>query len=142
MRLALTWCGLALLAVGCGGQAPPAASPAEREAEPAGAAPPATRAEATPESLEEPASDEASGDASEAPGLAAELSSADAAFGESLAEGRADCASAERFKDEICRLARRICELERSEPRSTAPSCEDGRRRCEQAQRRFDEVCG
>lgn len=52
-----------------------------------------------------------------------------------------DCSVAERFRQNVCALAERICELERDLPSTTPHHCGDGRSRCSEATSRYNAKC-
>lgn len=76
-----------------------------------------------------------------APAEGAELGTRFEQFGEALEA--ADCDAAEHFRDRVCQLAERLCELSRDLPSSSRAhgDCADGRDRCQQASRRYAERC-
>jgi type IV secretory pathway VirB10-like protein len=52
-----------------------------------------------------------------------------------------DCGTAERFRQNVCALAERICNLERELPSTTPHNCSDGRSRCSDATSRYNAKC-
>lgn len=52
-----------------------------------------------------------------------------------------DCGAAERFRQNVCALAERICTLERDLPSTTPHNCNDGRTRCSDATSRYNAKC-
>lgn len=66
------------------------------------------------------------------------------AFGElesALALSVPDCGAAERFRQNVCTLAERICTLEQDLPSTTPHNCADGRKRCSDATSRYHGKC-
>lgn len=66
------------------------------------------------------------------------------AFGDlesALALSVPDCGAAERFRQNVCTLAERICTLEQDLPSTTPHNCEDGRKRCSDATSRYHGKC-
>lgn len=52
-----------------------------------------------------------------------------------------DCSAAERFRQNVCSLAERICTLEQDLPSTTPHNCVDGRKRCSDATSRYHGKC-
>jgi hypothetical protein len=108
----------------------------------------ASKPKATPPAkgeLEEIGAGEGAADEAE-PALAAEQSwtRLGVAFDEltsALALSVPDCGAAERFRQNVCTLAERICTLERDLPSTTPHRCTDGRQRCTDATTRYNAKC-
>ncbi len=81
------------------------------------------------------------GDGSEAvSALALELAGMSSRFDDALGLASPDCDAAERFRDAVCSLSERICEI--AQAGALSGRCSDGRRRCAQSRQRYAERCG
>ncbi len=159
---------LAVVVTSCGAsvpeaEAPQSPEPSQQEATPAEQSPsdaaqpppsapaaepaPATRA-ADGAAADEEAAESAAGGEGRAAELHIEAGVDDlllelGGFSEQLTEAlqasTPDCDSAERFRDAVCDLSRRICEI--AGTGSLSSKCHDGKRRCEESHQDYARHC-